>query len=146
MKVAEAETIGDRTSRRRKLQEAKEARELEEKQRAEQAAIEKAGAEREKQFERLLGPLHRAQPGTRVKIKTTRFDGEVKPGEKKYSDGKAEFTYGTVKSKASKGLMNVLWDGESRTLKSDWRHLERVLPTDVGATLAAKTAYTKRVD
>ena len=87
--------------------------------------------------------MHRALPGTRVKIKTTRFDGEVKPGEKLYSEGKAEFTYGTVKSKASKGLMSVLWDGDSRTLKSDWRHLERVLPTDVGATSTAKTAYTK---
>ena len=39
---AEVETIGDRTSRRRKLQEAKEARELDEKERAKQAAIEES--------------------------------------------------------------------------------------------------------
>ena len=53
--------VGDRASRRRKLQEAKEARELDEKKRAEeQAAIKQTGAAREKGFERLLGPLHRA--------------------------------------------------------------------------------------
>ena len=68
LEVAEVETIGDRASRRRKLQEAKEARELEEKTRAtEQAAIKQTGAAREKEFTRLLGPLHRAKPGTRVK-------------------------------------------------------------------------------
>ena len=55
--VAEATSVGDRASRRRKLQEAKEARELEEKTRAtEQAAIKQTGAAREKEFTRLLGP------------------------------------------------------------------------------------------
>jgi hypothetical protein len=69
----------------------------------------------------LRPPISRAPVGSRVMIESTRFDGE-KPGS--YSESAEEFTYGTlVKRRLKGGMVEVEWDGDSRPVKSYWKHL-----------------------
>ena len=70
---------------------------------------------------RLRIPLNRAPAGTRVKIKTTRFDGEV-PGS--FSRGKPEYTFGSIRGSSTGGKRKVLWDGDSKQELSHWTHLD----------------------
>ena len=50
------------------------------------------------------------------------FDPIDNPGH--YSSGKAKFTFGTIRSVGSRGLIRVLWDGENRQIESHWKDLQ----------------------
>lgn len=69
-----------------------------------------------------LPPLSRVKPGTRVQIKTKLFDPPEEPGY--FSKGKPAMTYGTVRGRATGGIIKVLWDGDSRQVLSHWRDLK----------------------
>ena len=74
------------------------------------------------QHKQKLPPLNRAKPGTRVKILTKLFDPLDDPG--KYSKNKPKYTFGTIRSASTRGLFNVLWDDETRQIKSHWKDLD----------------------
>ena len=134
------EVAGDRSLRRKKLEEAK--RNAQEARATELATIKKSVEAKAqiKKLASLLGPMYKARPGTRVKIKTVRFDGHV-PGS--YSDGKPEYEYGVIRGKGKRGTMKVLWDGDSSILDSDWKHLEYVSANDEAASDTAVAALTR---
>ena len=69
--------VGDRSSRRKKLEEAKALRESEKAQQEELATVKRTADEVVASATPLLTPLYRAKPGTRVKIETKKFDSEV---------------------------------------------------------------------
>ena len=63
--------------------------------------------------------------GARVKIKTTRFDTYAGS----WSNGRPEYTFGTIVEKKSGGIMGVRWDGGEDVWDSHWKHLQST-PTD----------------
>ena len=70
-------------------------------------------------------PIYKHPVGLRVKIKTTYFDEEGKPGS--YSKGKPVWTYGTmVKKNLGSGKVGVQWDDDDYT-ESHWSHLQPII-------------------
>jgi len=74
-------------------------------------------------LEKLQGmrpPMSKVPVGSRVMIESTRFDGD-KPGH--YSSTAPTYTHGTVQKRLKGGLVEVLWDGDSTSIRSHNRHL-----------------------
>ena len=64
-------------------------------------------------------PMSKVPIGSRVKIESTRFDSD----SNKYSDNAPPYTHGTVHKRCKGGLIEVLWDGDTSTVRSHNSHL-----------------------
>jgi hypothetical protein len=68
----------------------------------------------------LRPPVSSAPVGSRVMIESTRFDGDT-PGS--YSNTADTFTQGTLVKRLRGGMVEVLWDGDAKPVKSHWTHI-----------------------
>ena len=76
--------------------------------------------------------IHEAAIGTRVKIKTTRFDNAA--DATKWSEGKPEYTYGNIVKQKKQKVVTVLWDGDLAAMDSHASHLDFENTEDANAS------------